>query len=137
MRIKAVLGRTLVTAALIAGAGAAGMAAASASPSNAPTSTTGLFTCPGGVTGTFVVNSGKASAPTTWNVAHLTFDSGGSGIFVPTALHLTITSPEGIFHEDATKGNAPGSVTCSIVAPPPPAQSFLRGTVVGNIVRNG
>jgi hypothetical protein len=137
MRIKAVLGRTIVTAAIIAGAGVAGVAAASASPSNAPTSFTGQFTCPGGVTGTFVVNSGKANAPTTWNVAHLTFGSGGRGIFVPTALHLTITSPEGAFQEDATKGNAPGSVTCSIVAPPPPAQPFLTGSVVGNIVQNG
>jgi hypothetical protein len=133
MRIKALLGRTVVTAAIVAGTGAAGMAAASASPSNAPTSTTGHFSCPGGVTGTFVVNSGKAAPPTTtWTAAQLTFASGGTGIFIPTALDLT--TPQGTEH--FTKGNAPGSVTCDITAPLEPP-FFLTGTVTGNIIRNG
>jgi hypothetical protein len=133
MRIKALLGRTVVTAAIIAGTISAGMAAASASPSNAPTSLSGTFTCPGGVTGTFVVNSGNNHAPVTWNAANLTFASGGTGIFVPTGQDLSFNgSPPQHF----TKGNAPGSVTCDITAPLEPP-FFLTGTVTGNIVHTG
>jgi hypothetical protein len=136
MQLTSVLGRVIATAGLVTGMAAAGEAAASASPSNAPTSTSGHFTCPGNVTGTFVVNSGKSSAPTTtWTSAHLTFADGSTGIFVPTALDLMVMSPQGPVAEDFTKGNAPGSVTCSITAPLQPP-FFLTGTVTGNIIRN-
>jgi hypothetical protein len=111
-------------------------AVASAAPSNAPTSLSGTFICPGGVTGTFVTNSGNTHAAQTWNVAHLTFENGGKGIFVPTTLSLTFTSPEGTFTSTSTKGNAPSSVTCTISASPGPGYS-LSGQVTGNIVTNG
>jgi hypothetical protein len=134
MRFSSVLGRTLATAGLVVGMGAAGMAAASASPSKAPTSLTGsFFDCTNGASGTFVVNSGKAAPPTTaWDSAHLMFKGGGTGIFVSTELHLT--SPFG--PEDFTKGNAPSSVTCSISADLG-GGAMLTGTVVGNIIHNG
>jgi hypothetical protein len=108
---------------------------ASAAPWNAPTALAGTFDCGGGVTGTFVVNSGNAAAPTTWNAAHLTFDSGGTGVFSPTTFDLTFTSPSGSFTEQATKGSAPGPDTCSISASQPGFS--LTGTVVGKIVASG
>jgi hypothetical protein len=116
--------------ALTAAAVGVGAAGASASPSKAPTALSGTFNC-GGRTGTFVVNSGNAMAPVTWNSAHLTFSSGATAIFVPTALHLTFTFMGQSQTVDATKGSAPGSVTCSIAA----AQGgfSLSGSVTGNI----
>jgi hypothetical protein len=124
-------GRVLVgSLALTAGVVGMGVSGAGASPSNAPTSLSGTFTC-GGQTGTFVVNSGNAMAPVTWNVAHLTFSSGGTGIFVPTALDLTFTFMGQSQTLDATKGSAHGSVTCSIAAT---QDGFsLTGSVTGNI----
>jgi hypothetical protein len=134
---RAVLG----TLALTGGMFSVGMTAAGAVPSG-PNVSTGSFTCPGGVTGSFVApgNSGGDKAAD-WSVAHLTFTSDGRGIFVPTALDLTFLInglPAGSF--SGTKGNAPSSVTCSIVSD---KQSFpggtfqFVGTVTGNIVTNG
>jgi len=129
--------RALVASATLSmgllGLGAAG---AGAAPSNAPAATTGMFICPGEVTGTFLLNSGNSHAAQTWNIAHLTFDSGGTGIFVATALDLTITfdsQPPVIVN--ATKGSAPGSVTCSISESAPGFS--LLGNVTGQIVMNG
>src|SRR5262249_51541978 len=117
--------------------GVAGMATASASPSNPPTSVSGHFTCPGGVAGTIVVNNGKGSPPTTTRTsAHLTFTNGRTRIFGPTAPDLTFMFPQGPVTEHFTKGNAPGSITCSITAPLQPP-FFLTGTVTGNVIRNG
>jgi hypothetical protein len=131
MRIRALLARTLVTGAIMAGAGTAGVAAASASPSNAPSAVKGsFFDCSNGDSGTFVVNSGQASS--SWNVAQLAFSSGGAGIFVPTAMNLSVNgTPEGT----VTKGSTTGSVTCSIQATQP--GFTLTGVVTGNIVRTG
>jgi hypothetical protein len=107
-------------------------AVAGAAPSNAPTALSGTFDCGNGQTGTFLINSGKAENPTTWEMAHLTFSSGGSGIFVPTAIDITFTVNGQSQTVQATKGSAPGSVTCSISA----AQDgfTLSGSVTGNIV---
>lgn len=129
--------RALVASATLSigllGLGAAG---AGASPSNAPAATTGTFICPGGVTGTFLLNSGNTHAAQTWNIAHLTFDSGGTGIFVPSALDLTITfDGQPPVTLNATKGSAPGSVTCSISEGGP--EFSLSGSVTGRIVVNG
>ncbi len=94
-----------------------------------------MFHCGNGQTGTFLVSSANAQNPTTWNVAHLTFSSGGSGIFEPTALDLTFTFDGQSQTAHVTKGSAPGSVTCSISA----AQDglTLSGSVTGNIVQRG
>jgi hypothetical protein len=129
--------RALVASATLSmgllGLGAAG---AGASPSNAPTATTGTFICPGGVTGTFVLNSGNTHAAQTWNIGHLTFDSGSTGIFVGSALDLTITfDGQPPITVNATKGSAPGPVTCSIAESGP--QFSLSGNVTGRIVMNG
>jgi hypothetical protein len=107
-----------------------GVVGASAAPGNAPNSLTGtFFNCSNGDSGTFVVNSGNSHAAQTWNVAHLTFSGGGTGNFVPTSLALAVN---GVPEPPATKGNAQGSVTCSISAS---EDGFtLTGTVVGNIV---
>ena len=118
------------------GLGAAmGTSIAGAAPSNAPTALSGTFDCGNGVSGSFVVNSGNAAAPTTWNVAHLTFSSGGTGIFVPTTLDLTFSSGGQSFTSHATKGSAPSSITCRISAG---GDGFtLSGVVTGNVVHNG
>jgi hypothetical protein len=112
-----------------------GTSAVGAAPSNAPSALSGTFDCGNGVSGTFVVNSGNAAAPTTWNVAHLTFSSGGSGIFVPTTLDLTFSAGGQTFTSHATKGSAPTAITCTISAA---GDGFtLSGVVAGKIVHNG
>lgn len=118
---------------------------ASAAPSNAPSALQGTFNCGGGVTGAFVTNSGNSSA-TTWSIAHLSFTGGGTGIFVPASLDLSISVggvPIGP-PEVATKGNAPAPDTCTILATfPVPSPSggtgnaTLSGVVTGRIVRTG
>ena len=83
----------------------------------------------------FVVNSGNAQAATTWNVAHLTFSSGGTGIFVPTMLDLTFSFDGQTSTSHATKGSAPSAITCTISAT---QDGFtLSGVVTGTIVHNG
>jgi hypothetical protein len=131
------VGRALVASATLSmgllGLGAAG---AASSPSNAPAATTGTFICPGGVTGKFLLNSGNSHAAQTWNIAHLTFDSGGTGTFVPSALDLTITfDSQPPVTVNATKGSAPGSVTCTISESTPGFS--LSGSVTGRIVMKG
>jgi hypothetical protein len=131
--------RRLVRSGVLAGVvglGAAlGTSVAAAAPSHAPSALSGTFDCPNGETGTFVVNSGNAHAATTWNVAHLTFSSGGTGIFVPTMLDLTFTFDGQTSTSQATKGSAPSAITCTISA----AQDgfTLSGVVTGTIVHNG
>jgi hypothetical protein len=83
----------------------------------------------------FTVNSGNSHAAQAWGSAHLTFNGGGTGIFVPTELNLTITSGGMTFTSDSTKGNAPGSVTCTILESAPGFS--LSGIVTGTIVANG
>jgi hypothetical protein len=79
------------------------------------------------------VNSGNSHAPTTWNVAHLTFLSGATGIFVPSELDLSINGGPA---QPVFKGSAPGSTTCFIFAS---QDGFftLSGTVTGKIVQTG
>ena len=129
--------RTIVaSAALSFGFLGLGAAVAGASPTNAPSSQSGTFTCPGDVTGMFTVNSGNTHAAQTWNVAHLVFDSGATGIFVPTTLSLTFTPTGGTPASfTVTKGSAPSSVTCTISESTP--QFTLFGTATGNIVMTG
>jgi hypothetical protein len=91
-----------------------------------------FFGCSNGDNGTFVVNSGNSHAPVTWNAANLTFSSGGTGVFIPTAEALLVNgSPE----QPVSKGSTVGSVTCSISAS---GDGFtLTGMVTGNIVTTG
>jgi hypothetical protein len=126
----------LASATLSIGLLGLGVAGAGASPSNAPAATSGMFICPGGVTGTFLLNSGNSHAAQPWNIAHLTFDSGGTGIFVPSALDFTITfDGQPPVNVNATKGSAPGPVTCTISESAPGFS--LSGSVTGRIVMNG
>lgn len=131
MSVRALAAAAALSVALL-GFGAAG---AGASPSNAPTAQMGTFSCPDGSSGTFVVNSGKNHAAQTWDVAHLTFSSGATGIFVPTALDFTITFNGQTFTSSSTKGSAPGSTTCSISESGP--GFTLSGTATGKITITG
>jgi hypothetical protein len=130
-------GRILVGSVVLSAATmGVGATVAGASPSNAPTALSGsFFGCSNGASGTFVINSGKAAAPTTWTAAHLTFASGERGIFISTALDLTFTFDGQSFSDHFTKGSAPGSVTCSIFAEM--GDATLSGTVTGTVVLNG
>jgi hypothetical protein len=116
-----------------------GMTAASAAPSG-PNVTTGTFSCSGGPSGTFVApgNSSKNGQASDWSAAHLTFTGGGQGIFVPTELHFTGTiDGTPVFFENAVKGSAPSSITCTIESTPqqtPGGLFQLTGTVIGKIV---
>lgn len=122
-----------MTAAAFAVTGAIGVgSAAYAAPSNAKTSVSGTFDCGGGVQGEFVVNSGNAQAATTWNVAHLFFSGGGTGIFQPSAFDLTFSTPQGTFSEVASKNGPKPTTTCFISAAPAPGYS-LAGLVTGKI----
>jgi hypothetical protein len=138
-RRRGAVRRLLVGSGVLAGVVALGAAfgtsIADAAPSNARNALSGTFDCANGESGTFVVNSGNAQAETTWNVAHLTFSSGGTGIFVPTMLDLTITFDGQTFTSQSTKGSAPSAVSCTISA----AQDgfTLSGVVAGKIVHNG
>jgi hypothetical protein len=112
-----------------------GAATASAAPANAPTSISGTFSCPGGHSGTFVVNSGNANGQS-WNPAFLTNTSNGNTAnFIPTALNLTFTGPGVSSQIDATKGNTIGEITCTVNAVLGPFT--LSGTATGNIVHKG
>lgn len=74
-------GRVAVGSVVIAAAAGLGMSSAVAAPVHAKSSLTGTFDCGGGVTGTFVVNSGNAQAAQTWNSAKVRsadFDVGGA-----------------------------------------------------------
>jgi hypothetical protein len=134
-RAVRLLVRSGVLAGVIGLGAALGTSVAAAAPSHVPSALSGTFDCPNGETGTFVVNSGNAQAATTWNVAHLTFSSGGTGIFVPTTLDLTFTFDGQTSTSQATKGSAPSAITCTISA----AQDgfTLSGVVSGTIVHTG
>ncbi len=107
-----------------------GASTAGAAPTKAPSSLQGTFSCDNGDTGTFVVNSGNAQGQT-WNAAHLTFDTGGKGIFHPVSTDLTISFDGMTEQQFAQKNNtSKGSVTCDISAVQPGGFS-LTGTVVG------
>jgi hypothetical protein len=113
-----------------------GVTSAGAAPANAKTALSGTFSaCTNGQSGTFVVNSGNSHAAQTWNAAHLTFASGGTGIFVPTAVNLTFTQGGQSQTQNVKKGSAKGTVTCTIAASGPGFS--LAGTVTGKMVRNG
>lgn len=134
--------------ALAGGVMGAGATVAGAAPSHAPSSYSGTFTCTGS-TGTFVVNTGDSTA-TTWSAAHLTFSTGGRGIFVPSQFHLVfdvVTAggtvvPVGTQTAVKGSGHAPSPDTCHITAvvavtPTTTLELVLTGTVVGKIVMNG
>jgi hypothetical protein len=130
------IGRVRLGAVAVLGVGVLGLgvASASAAPTNAPNSLTGIFydCTPTGDSGTFVINSGNSHAAQTWNVAHQTFSAGGTGIFVPTSLALVFN---GVPETPVNKGATRGSVTCSIYAN---EDGFiLSGSVTGKIVHNG
>ena len=134
-RAVRLLVRSGVLAGVIGLGAALGTSVTAAAPSHAPSALSGTFDCPNGETGTFVVNSGNAQAATTWNVAHLTFSSGGTGIFVPTMLDLTFSFDGQTSTSHATKGSAPSAITCTISAT---QDGFtLSGVVTGTIVHNG
>ena len=106
-----------------------GVSSAGAAPTNAPSSLQGTFSCDNGDTGTFVVNSGNAQG-TTWNGAHLSFDTGGNGIFHPVSINLMISFMGQPQQQIAQKNNtSKGSVTCDITAAQGPFS--LVGTVFG------
>ena len=114
------------------GVGVLGISAGSAGAAPMNGLTGSFWGCSDGLTGTFVINSGNSHAAQTWNVAHLTFTTGGTGIFVPTALDLSFNGMSGGL---VTKGSAPGDVTCSILASQ--GGFTLSGMVTGRVVLDG
>jgi len=129
---------------------AASSAVAGASPTRAPSASSGTFTCTTGRSGTFTINSGHSTG-TSWNVAHLSFTGGGTGIFVPSVISTTTTATTTtgtvVFTTSSTRtkgnGHTPAPNACSISAM---AQfttggqmlTFsLSGTVTGKLVANG
>lgn len=142
----------LSVGAVVLGAGTV----AGAAPSDAPSSLHGTFTCGTGMTGTFVTNTGNATA-TPVNVAHLTFTTGARGVFVPTALTFTVTVYTTTNDMTLTtfsltrvkangNGHAPSTDSCTISASFGPfttpttgnqVTGILSGTVVGRVVHNG
>jgi len=122
------------TAALGAAMVVMGSSGASASPVNAKTGLMGTFDCGSLGAGTFIVNSGNANAPTTWNAAHLTFADGRTAVFQPSALDLTFSFDGQSMTEVASK-HGPGSTMCSISAS---QDGFsLSGTVTGKVSFTG
>jgi hypothetical protein len=124
---KAIAG--LVAAGSLTLAGAA-PALAGTGPVNAPTAVTGTFSCADaasgnpGPSGSYVINAGHANVQT-WEAAILTFDSGGTGVFVSTAQAIDTPTP-------VVKGShTPGPWQCSISFP------GGAGTVWGEIVITG
>ncbi len=118
--------------------GVVGMVAtgAGAAPSNAKTAISGTFSdCSNGASGTFVVNNGKSQA-TTWTAAHLTFASGGRGVFSTTARDLTFSSGgQVVGTEQVSKHAKRNAVTCHIEATV--GDITLSGTVTGKMTTNG
>jgi len=87
---------------------------AGAAPANAPGALAGTFSCDNGLSGTFVA-TGNNGRGTSWNVAHLTFADGGTGVFHPTAFDLMGSFDGQTFPEVTQKHNtSKGDVTCSI-----------------------
>jgi hypothetical protein len=125
---RAVAGSAVLAAGLLG----VGVTAAAASPSLIPTAFIGRFTCPGGVSGTFWVNSGNAGSsagsPTTWQVSHFTLSNGETGVSVPTMVDLVAIG------DVATKpSSAPGAVTCTVYT----MDWIPLGTATGIVHPNG
>ncbi len=126
-----VFGAGLIAAAIPAGVIGIGAASASAAPSNAPSAISGTFDCGAAGSGTFVTNSGNTHAPTTWNVAHLTFSDGSTAVFQPRVFDLVFTF-DGQSYTEIASHNGPGSTVCTISATVSGGGS-LSGTVTGKI----
>jgi hypothetical protein len=130
---KAVAGLAAAGSMTLAGAAPA---LAGNGPVNAPTAVTGTFVCfnssdtaaPPVASGTYVINAGKAKVQT-WESAKLTFDSGGTGVFIQTASALGTPT---VFKGSATPAD-PGPLQCSVYSPP----GTPIGTVWGKIVTTG
>jgi hypothetical protein len=107
-------------------------------PVTAPDRLVGTADCGPDGTFDFVVNSGKAEAPTTWNPAFVTGSDGREGLFHAVSLDLTFTTPFGTFTSVASKQTAPGPVSCTITGSPVSfPEATLTGTVTGTIVWTG
>jgi hypothetical protein len=139
--------RGILTAAflvLASGVLVLGPSTAGAASANAPNTTTGTFTCDHGLSGTFVAPGNNShSNVTSWGAAHLTFASGGTGVFVPATFDFTFTlNGVPVRTEAATKGNAPAPDSCSIsssstIPGPGGGTLLLSGIVTGKINQTG
>lgn len=131
--IKAGLFAATLSAVVASGAGVAA-AAPSGSPDALPPAT---FDCgsAGGYTG--FANSGNSQA-LTWNPFFLTGAGGQSYELVLTANDLVLTDSNGLlFAPDATKGGAPGAVTCTVsgtIDSPALGTITVSGSVTGNLL---
>ena len=87
---------------------------------------------------TFVVNSGVGNGQgNPFDPALAVSETGTRAVFIPTELDLMFTSPFGSFSSDITKGNAPGSVECTVEGQAVNAPFSFEGTAIGNIVMRG
>jgi hypothetical protein len=117
----------------LVGFGATGAAAA---PTNAPSVRTGFLECGSApLDFTFTGNSGYSQAAVTWSPLNLTFQYlqfSGTGIFIPTAYNVILSSGGQTSQLDVIKGNDPGTQSCVISETGPGFSLF--GVVTGRIV---
>src|SRR4051794_1143023 len=104
-----------------------------AAPANAPGASAGTGNCGSAGSFAFVVGGGKGNGNgNPWRPAFLT-NGTTRALFIPTALHLTFTSPMGSFQNNATKGNVTGPVTCTVTGHAVHGPFTFTGTVSGKI----
>jgi hypothetical protein len=108
---------------------------AAADPGRAPNLLVGTADCGSDGTFEFIVTQSHSES-TTWSPAFLTGSDGTTGLFIPTSLDLTFTTPEGSFSFTEQKGAMSGPVSCQIEAAPEPGVT-LTGTVTGTIILTG
>jgi hypothetical protein len=108
-----------------------------AAPSNSPGASVGTGDCGSAGSFSFVVGGGGGNGTgNAWSPAFLT-NGAMRALFIPTAFHLTFTSPMGSFENDVTKGNVTGSVTCTVTGHAVNGPFTFTGTVTGNLVTIG
>jgi hypothetical protein len=129
--------RRLAVAPVIAAAALAFTVGTAFADVGGPNPTTGTADCGSAGMFTFVVGGSNGhSDAQAWRPAFARTTTGERYLFIPSELHLTVTTPAGSSTTDAVKGNAPGPVTCTIASTPNP-QFSLSGTVVGRLVKRG
>ena len=105
-----------------------------AAPTRAPGASVGTADCGSQGKFTFTVAGGNGMGMgTSWRPAFV-LKGTSRGLFIPTAIHLSFSSPQGPFSLDAVKSHVAGAVTCSISGHAVNAPVTFTGTATGNLV---
>jgi hypothetical protein len=110
-------------------------APAAADPSRAPNLAAGTADCGPDGTVNFVVNQSNSDSQS-WSPAFLIRSDGARGLFIPSSIDLTFTTPEGSFGLSAQKGATSGAASCEIFSELAPGVT-VTGTVTGTIIWTG